>query len=557
MCAAVTALSWELLARSRWLLVLTGCWLVLLCLAALALPASLRIPEVGWGLVVSLAFPLIFVLGSLSHGEGRLESAASLFPGRFFTLPVPAVVLVGPPLLLVTVVVVVCWTLCAVFLLRACGANAPLWWPGLFCAGTLALLQAFTWSPFPLPWLRLAGLAVFWVGVLVGLILLVEQHDKISEPALVLTSVVLLLAGYAGSLAGVTRARRGEGRRAPFQVGPVAVGAFQNAPQPFSSPLRAQVWLEGKRLGWARLIVALLCAGVSVALMFVIDGAVRRRERSLFPGGTAVASPAAGSSRPLLAGDGLPADPSLPDPLRDGCCGTGTHADEPHGPICSAFLATRPIRTTEMVKAKLLICAAVVVGLWGVTWLGGLGWVVCMGRVGEMADRLVLLTGSGLAAVLALMGALVLLAVISWLALIQNLWVGALGRPLAGMVPLVLAPAFPIVVVLLLANWREAWWTVLGWAVGVALVGKALAVGWVVWRLRREQLVADRTLGCTIAGWVLLAAVVESVALVVFSGGFLLVGGAVLLLPLARPLAAPLALRTTGRANGGSKSWGR
>src|SRR5258708_18799262 len=103
MGAAVAALSWELLARSRWLLVLTGSWLVLLCLVGLALPASIRIPEVGWGLAVTLVLPLMFVLGSLSHGEGRLDGTGTLFPRRLFTLPVPTVVLIGPPLLLGTV----------------------------------------------------------------------------------------------------------------------------------------------------------------------------------------------------------------------------------------------------------------------------------------------------------------------------------------------------------------------------------------------------------------------------------------------------------------------
>ena len=219
----------------------------------------------------------------------------------------------------------------------------------------------------------------------------------------------------------------------------------------------------------------------------------------------------------------------------------------PGGPVCSAFLATRPIRTAEMVQAKLLISALGVLILWGVMALAGLGWAVCMGEIGEMANRLVTITGSAPAAVGALVGGAALLAVVSWLALIRNLWIGAMGRPLLETAPMFLGMTFWIGVLFVAATWRNEWWPLLEVVLGVALMGKALAVGWVVRRLQREQLVADRTLGCAIAAWVLLAAVVECVVLGVFSGGFLLLAGAVLLLPLARPLAAPLAL-AHGRA---------
>jgi hypothetical protein len=163
-----------------------------------------------------------------------------------------------------------------------------------------------------------------------------------------------------------------------------------------------------------------------------------------------------------------------------------------------------------------------------------------MGRVGEMADRLMGWTGSPLAAVAALAGGLALLAVTSWLLLIRNLWVGALGRPLVEIAPLATVVAFPAVVVALASHWREEWWTVLGGLMGVAVGGKAAALAWVVRRLRSERLMSDRALALAVAAWAALAAVVAGGAL--FLGGPMAAGGALLLLPLARPLAAPLAL---------------
>ena len=276
--AAVGALSWELVARSRWLLVLTGSWLILLCLVGMSLPASIRTPGVGVCLALTVAWPLVFVLGALSHGfDGRLESTGTLFPGRLFTLPVSTIVLVGPPLLLGTMVVLVCWTLCALCLLRGCGVEAPLFWPGVLGAGALAWVQTLSWWPFSRPWLRtllLGGLLGLFEAML-GLSL-VGEGQELSEPVLVVSSAALLLAGYGVALRGVARARRSAGAGAPVRVGPVAVSAAQGATRPFSSPLRAQLWLEAKRFGWGWfLFMTLMCLVFSLALMCLMEAGVR------------------------------------------------------------------------------------------------------------------------------------------------------------------------------------------------------------------------------------------------------------------------------------------
>jgi hypothetical protein len=211
-------------------------------------------------------------------------------------------------------------------------------------------------------------------------------------------------------------------------------------------------------------------------------------------------------------------------------------------PTMSPFIAARPIRTVDLVKFKLVTSALGALCVWLIVIAAGAGFAVWMGHVGEMADRLIALTGSAPAALTALLGVLVVLMAISWLGLVGNLWAGALGRQLLEGVPMILGIAFCAVVVLLVKVWRDQWWSLLGWCVVVALLGKAVAATAVVRQLRRERLLEDWELCCALLGWGVLAALAVGMALWLLPGGLLAAGVTVLLLPLARSLAAPLAL---------------
>jgi hypothetical protein len=144
--------------------------------------------------------------------------------------------------------------------------------------------------------------------------------------------------------------------------------------------------------------------------------------------------------------------------------------------------------------------------------------------------------------VAALLGLLVVLMVISWLGLAGNLWAAALGRPFLEGVPLLLGAALVAVAALLAKVWEDAWWPFLCGSVVAALLVKAVATLWVVRRLRRARLVENWELRWALLGWGVLLALVLSMVLWLLPGEPLAVGVAVLLLPLARTLAAPLAL---------------
>ena len=76
MAAAIAALSWELVARYRWLYVVAGVWLLFVCILGLLFAALDLHPVVGVSLVLTLGGPLIFVLGGTNVAlEETLEDS--------------------------------------------------------------------------------------------------------------------------------------------------------------------------------------------------------------------------------------------------------------------------------------------------------------------------------------------------------------------------------------------------------------------------------------------------------------------------------------------------
>jgi hypothetical protein len=541
MGAAVTALSWELFARCRWLLVLSVSLLVLLCLIGQLWPEPWRSELLAFWLVLGAALPVASVVGSMAHAEGtRLEDSGSLFPARLYTLPVPTVVLVGPPLILGTLTLLGCWFTVAVCIFRPWGADAPLFWPGLVAAAVLASLQALVWWPFSLPWMRAILLTIGLPSLIAGSLVLAGKGAP--DSVIIAACLSVLLAGYAGALIGVSRGRRGSmaWRVAP-EVSP-AVAAYQQRQLPFSSPLEAQKWLERRRLRCGFFIFMVIALFSTLGFMWGTDILVRdlnletlgddmrplRQALTLF-------------GRSWLVFAQLPVLPLLISAAAGGSA-LGRLSTSVESTTCSPFLATRPLSTTEIMEAKLLTCARGVIILWAVMFLAGILWAVCMGRVGELADHLLAQTGSVPAALLVLLAGVIIQPAISWLWLVSGMGGKILRWSVLEMVPAFFGIGVLLLPGLLIAEKLERWRPVLGGFVVAALVGKAVAVCWVVSQLRREKLVSDQTIAWAVTGWVVLVVAVLGIGAWLFAVGPLLAGVAVLMLPLARPLATPLAL---------------
>jgi hypothetical protein len=538
MGTAVAALSWELLARCRWWLALAAGLLVLLCLVGLAIPESWRSEQLGRWLVAAavLAAPLpaMGVVGSMVHAEGaRFEDGGSLFPIRFFTLPVPTVVLVAPPLVLGTLVLLVWWLVFAAFILRPWGADVPLLWPGLLAAAVLASLQALAWAPFPFPWLRAILLAVFVPGLVAGSLFL---NQRATSPFVIIGSAfTVLLASYGTALIGVSRSRHGSGVRGTSPAVSIGVALTRMELVPFHTALQAQEWLERRRLCWGFITLTLVCLGVTLPFMFVTDFIVR----DVGPDHVGDALRLFGRSWFVIAQ--LPVLPLLISGAVGGSA-LGRLSSSAEFPHCSPFVATRPMRTVDLVSAKFRTCAQGAIILWALMFLEGALWAVCMGRVSELAEYLVARAGSVPAALLVLTAGVVILPVISWLWLVSGMGVKIVRWSILEMVPPFFSFGVMLLPGLLIAHKLEPWRPVLGVVVMAGLLAKMLAVCWIVRRLRQANLVHDRTIIWALIGWFALASVVLSIGFGLFGIGPLVAGFAVLLLPLARPLATPLAL---------------
>ncbi len=534
--AAWWMLSWELLARQRWLYGLSLGYFALACLVCPLLPEEWRSRALGSALSVLMGGLVPFLVGGLSHGwDGRLEDRASAFPARLFVLPVPALVLATPGLLLGTLTSVLGWLLCAACVLRPCGIEAPLGWPAALGAALLSWCQALAWMPFPWPYSRLA---LSCVGLLVvGLSGPVLAAAQVDEAALTAGLAALVPLGYAAAILGVARARNGTGRWEPAPV--EALPEQADLPlHPFSSPLRAQLWLEWRNSVWTYtfLVGFFLLWTVPLAhvtarllasdeLIHTTPWIVWLRDQ-VGPGWAGVACIVLG---PLAVA--LVSDTDL------GRWSTSRNLGR------SVYLATLPVTPAGVIRPKLIFAAGISVLTWSLAAVLALTWAGWTGQIGDMERRLGAVVGSPAAGLAVLAGGLVLAMLVSWLWLVRSLWVGLGGFKALIWVPLVSTYLTGIAVWFAVDQWRSRT-EAISWLMDVLLLGlllKGLAAAWVVRRLHRDRLVSGGVLAWLFTGWAALATLVGVLASEL-TGVDLLLPGVLLLMPLALPLAAPLAL---------------
>jgi hypothetical protein len=417
------------------------------------------------------------------------------------------------------------WLALAGLVLRPAGFDAPLLWPAVFLAALLAWVQAITWTPFPLPLLRILT-AVPVLGGLAGGAL--YAHSCGTPPELLLAaSAALLPAGWAAAVVGVARARRGD---APAWGWPALRRRTAAAAprRPFASAAAALLWLEGGRAAFFPFTVALLSLAQAALVGFGAgEGPAVLVGFLIYPPLFAVAA-------------GLSLGNAHPWSLR-------AYAVPP-------FVAVRPVTSARVVAAKLKAAALATLAAWAVA-VAGMAVVLpfspAAGLPAEWARRLVETQGlkGGVLLALIVLG----LPALTWKLVVDQLWVALAGRRWlvvgygASLPAAVTGLALMGAAVVQYHETHGALLAAAPWAAGLALLLK-LGAGVLVGRaLVRRGLVAAATVRRFAAGWV-------AAAVVLFGLGWWLTPAEVvapftgacaavfLVLPLVRLGLAPLAL---------------
>jgi hypothetical protein len=530
--AAGWAFAGEVWARHRWVWALLLAYLVGLAVVLNVVPAGTIRFEYGVPLSVPPACGLLILLAAFSHGsDADLAAAASGYPRRSFTLPLPTAALVGWPMALGAAAAALSWLALAGLVWRPLGVPVPLWWPALFCAGFLAWLQVLTWWPFPLPLLRI----LVAVPVLSGLVVaaIYGGSNAVPQPLLLAGSAALLPAAYALAVVGVARARRGDGaawRWAPARPSPAR--AAPAAAPPFASPAAALFWIEWQRNGFVLPGMVGMISVTQLALLVVAGDT--------------------GEAARILCF--LPAYPAFLAAMAGGTFG-GVHPWSRGGVPIPAFVAARPVLTADLVVAKLraaalssLAACAVIV----VLTLAALPF----GEVAAVLRRLLeqLHTTQGVRGWALLALGAVAAPWLTWKTLANGLWVPLAGRRWPFFLFMAAGPVL-LTAALLTAAWfvtagydvRAALLDALPWCVGLAVLLKLAAGALVLRALLRRRLISARTLTRLAVAWLAGAAALTGLAFwltppevaspLVIAGGLVLV-----LLPLVRLGLAPLAL---------------
>jgi hypothetical protein len=244
-------------------------------------------------------------------------------------------------------------------------------------------------------------------------------------------------------------------------------------------------------------------------------------------------------------------------PLFAGCAGTMVGKRNPwvkdyYG--LSAFTATRPLRTVDLVAAKFKMAALSTLAAWAVVAVAAPGALFLTGAQEEVAlwwRQTFQGFDAGKLAVMVLL-AWAGLVVLTWRQLVENLVIGLTGRE--WVIKGYLYGGIGVGTGLLMfggwvfthPEYHAALVELLPWLVGTAAGMKLAAAGWAVCALYRNGLVETPTLKGFLAGWLLAAVGLLAVLWWLVPTGQVslppLAFGVVLFLPLTRLAAAPVVL---------------
>lgn len=528
------AILWQIAWRARWGLLPALVYLLTAIVLSHVLPQNLSIqlggdsvPAVGWFLGMPGLFTNILLVAAFTMAG--TDVADTGFTKHMFVLPVRTRTLVAWPMFSGCVAVAGLWLITATLIFRPGGIAAPLWWPAAAMIYFLTVFQAVCWTPFVQRWLHLAVIVLALMLPMIALPFIVLLDLQWSEPVVAALLLAIVPVAYLAALSGVARTRRGE----PYEwrlwsrLAAWATTRRLRIRPPFSSPQAAQLWFDCRAQVWTvpMFLGFMLLCGWFIPFLDRDDAALSWR----FLGILAVL--------PLLIGTM-----------------TGGVLGNLHDPFSKSdtanFLLARPISTAALVRTKLLAAAICTAAIWALT----LAFIsLLLLRPGFCASLLALARehpawkAVGLPLLL-----LVLLVLLTWKTICENLWIVMTGRNWV-------AGAFNTIVIALifcgggLGLWicfhpqvQPAARAAVPWLTALLLLvkaGVAIAVGR---GLLRGRLMSPPAIAAALGTWAIVVTGLSGLALWLIPGArvatFDIISGVALWIPFSRLAGATLAL---------------
>lgn len=528
---AARAFLWEYRRRHRLSLILLAAYLLaFLAIQATVIGSTYKIrlnPPNGFAFfaILPCIAMLFYIVGAFTYGlSGDLAARESIYPKRMLTLPVTTTALAGWPMLFGATAAAVLWFVTAMFM-RIAGAEyrLPLLWPALLCGAYVAWMQALTWMPYGFPGVRVI-VTLLWLFIVDAIV--ITAFTKQAPNALMLAIVAPQLPiAYLTARLGVARARRGV---VPDWTGALSAPASSLAAmirrrRRFRSAASAQLWFEWRRSGRALPVMVAIVVPAELSILFI-------------PGNNGRTAGIAVTTFALL----------LPQVLAFFSATTFA--------IPTSFLATRPLSDAALTAAKLkatmisaLVAWLIVLVAIPVALIGSGASVDLMAELRTIFDE----TGVAHAVTFAIF-AIAALMLSTWGQLVRNLCIS-----LTGNVWLIKSTVIFGLVLMAIGGPGLQWffrhpraqaeaWEALP-LIAIALVmAKFAAAAVAASKLHARQVLADRTLIAWAAGWLAVVSVVYAAITWWFASpltsAYFKATIAILFMPLARVLAAPLSM---------------
>jgi hypothetical protein len=371
------------------------------------------VPRVVVGMAAAMAFIIGFALlvGAVTYGGADLSTTESIYPKHTFTFPVNTRTLVGVPMVYGSLVVSLFWLLLARPVFSPTGLKLPIVWPAVTLGALVAWVQAASWSPYRVPFARIAAIGgVLAVLMIVGL---GGQLFHVNNIVVIVFSAAVAVLAYPVAMAGLAKARRGDGTGSsgPFVLREaVSPTHLPIVSKPFSSPAQAMFWFDLRRNIWYPGAAAIFFGGFGffIAILSSHGPASTLLPKYIPPGAIAFMS--------ILT---IPAFIVMMHAVVFG------KFDMWAKPLTfPAFVTTRPISTAAIVGGKLRAANAITALLWTETFLLLCGFLIFPhghDSAHSWATFLWKFATSRNIAAASLM--LILLAVQTWSTIARSLWV--------------------------------------------------------------------------------------------------------------------------------------